>query len=390
MKKFLLGATALASLIAGAASAQQVTTKQPFTVTLNGDVRFYTAWADDDRIANEGLESSMDYRVILTAAAKADNGLEYGFVVRFRNNQEGVNAGSAQDTVGADNKFLYLQGGWGRLNLGDYRGAMGELEVFKPDAGFLHNANMWGSSNRIANIGSYFSDSFATSDQNRVGGTKLTYLTPNFSGFRAGVSYVPEYDERGRDLTRTTTAGAATPRYNDQWEIAANYTANLSGVGVKLNAGYSWADNNTAASTLGDFSVWNVGANVSYAGFTFGGVYWDNNGTSMAKLSSTGATASNGQEQDVWGWGLGLTYEAGPWVVGTTYASVHRDLPIRNLSDVDTSLWTIGATYKVAPGLIIQGDVGFFDTDDYTSTTGGGTRFSNDGTIVAARTRLQF
>lgn len=356
MRKILLATSALAALtIAGAASAQQVTTKAPFTVTLNGDIRYMVAMYNDNT-ANDGhVENGFDARIGITAAAKAENGLEYGFYGRFRNN--------ATDGTYMDRKYIYLRGAsWGTVRLGDMYGAATDTEVYVPDAGFLQDADVLSGSNAAVNVGSY---SVFFKDEAHVG-TKITYMTPVFSGFQAGVSYGAESTEAGRNLLRNSTT------YEDEFQIGAMYKGEFSGVGLLVGAGYITANN--AVATLKDYDVWHVGAHVTYAGFTLGAHYFDNG------ESGTSVTAPI----DTTHWGVGLNYAFGAWKVGGTYGHTNYDRKARGAKDYSADVWSVGATYNVAPGLAVQGDVLWFDAEDALSGAG------NDGTVVAIRTQLKF
>jgi len=355
---------AVAALLtgAGAVEAQQVTTKAPFTVTLNGDIRYMVGYYSDNTANDKHVENGFDYRLTITAAAKADNGLEYGFQGRLRNN--------SADATYMDRKYVYLRGGWGTVRLGDMYGAATDTEVYVPDAGFLQDADVLYGSNAVANLGSY---SVFFKDEATVG-TKITYMTPVFSGFQAGISYAPEALERGRNLLRNTVTSGGTDAngYEDEIQLGAMYQGKIGDVGLLAGAGYITADSIDA--NLKDYRVWYSGAHLTYAGFTLGGHYFDN-GESGTTLAAPIRTTH---------WGVGLNYAFGAWKVGGTYGHTIYDRKARGARDYAADVWSLGATYLVAPGLAIQGDVLWYDAEDALGGAG------NDGTVVALRTQLKF
>lgn len=373
MKKLLLGSTALAGLLlTGAASAQQVTAKAPFTVTLNGDVR-YMAVYNTSKQTDDGLENGLDARVVVSAAAKADNGLGYGFTGRFRN--------SGADSTFMDYKYLYLKGdSWGEVRLGDQYGVNGLVSapsVFLIDGGYTLGGNSvisyGGPASGIATglPQAYFHASWMNFDTL----TGVQYATPVFGGFQVNVFYAPEY-EWGRDLKRgiSSTNGEPFAPYEDVLQLALRYKNTFGALGLDLSGGYGTADR--VSSNFGSYEMWHVGGAVSFEGLTVGGHYQDL-GNSFQPLSNKGYTDWNS-------WSLGATYGVGPWLAGLTYAKTNYDRPGVGVKGLDQSLWEVGGSYALAPGLALQGSVMWYDIDNAYAAAG------TKGTTVAVRTRLQF
>jgi len=382
MNKLLLGTTALmgAVVFAGAASAQQVTTTSPFTVTIGGDFRSEFGWIDDDGRTSatvdgtNSVESRFDYRFIIQASAKADNGLEYGVWFRIRNGGGGQPNG---DGLRSDYKYIWAQGGWGRVELGDADDVAGETSVFAPTVGI---GQIDGTATNWVNIG-YLSNSPNGNPYmygNQTASTKVNYFTPRFSGFMAGIGYTPEETDRGNSIRRLDSAGT----YQNQVDLGVNYTATFSGVGVKVGAGYKWAE--AKQTNFDDLGVWNVGAQVSYAGFTFGGGYFDND--------NAGFTAASGTESS--GWNVGLTYAVGPWALGASYANISTDNSVIGgvRDDRSDEIFSVGGVYTLAPGLTLNLDYYHFDAETAAAGFGGVVypTGGNEGNLVVLRTRVRF
>jgi predicted porin len=128
---------------------------------------------------------------------------------------------------------------------------------------------------------------------------------------------------------------------------------------------------------LGDYSVWHVGAQVSYAGFTVGGHYSDAGDT----LRTKGDELSH--------WQLGVSYAVGPWAVAANYSRTETDFGARNTKDATDFMWGVGGAYQLAPGLSLQADVAFFEIESPVSGLKSG-QTKNDGTVFTFRTRLDF
>lgn len=368
MKKILLGTSALV-LFAGAAAAQQVTTKAPFTVTLGGSVRSdFTIMSDD--VANaQSREARIDYRLHLKAEAKAENGLTYGFNARLRNNQNSAGQ-TNQDVVGADRKYIYLGGSWGRVELGDADSVGTNFELQAPFV-FSTADLTFGSS--YGNYSYYFFDEGNFH-------TKFAYYTPVFSGFQAGISWTPERNSRGRDNARSKYVTGSGNDYRDILTIGAGYTGKFGDVGLKVSGSFETGETKdisaSVKSTKGDLQHWNLGAQISYAGFTFGGHYFDNGESGLAK----------GDDQT--SWQVGLKYETGPWGVGLHYSVVETDYAARGTRDTSDSIISLGAGYTLAPGLNLQADVAKLNIESATGLKAGKTK--NDGTQFTFRTRVDF
>lgn len=370
MKKILLGTSALV-LLAGAAAAQQVTTKAPFTVTLGGSVRSDFIILNDNAASVSSREARLDYRLHLKAEAKAENGLTYGFDARLRNNQNSV----GQDVVGADRKFVYMGGSWGQVQLGDTLAVDSNFEVQAPTVGIGQADYAFGPS-----VNQY---SFYHANEGEFH-TKLVYYTPVFSGFQAGISYTPEKGSAGRDNARTKIASGSN-NYKDLISLGAAYTGSFSGVGVKLGGGVQFGEAKDVSATVranvDDYVVWHLGAQLSYAGFTFGGHYYDNQG------QGNGGQLAKGDDQI--GWQLGLTYSTGPWGVGINYARTETDYAARGRRDDSDYMVGLGAAYQLAPGLSLQADVVKFEAESQTTGLKAG-KTKNDGTLFTFRTRVDF
>lgn len=368
MKKILLGTTALV-LLSGAAAAQQVTTKAPFTVTLGGSVRYNMSFFDQD-VTGVNRETSIDTRLTLKAEAKADNGLVYGYTGRIRTLSNGGNA------MILDRSAIYATGTWGAVYLGDENDARTMLEVLAPtvgigqadQAGFLT-----GGSSNVNSAGSMYwstEGNFAT---------KVTYMTPSFSGFQAGISYTPENNtKRNIALPNKGVQAADNPAFSDWFDIGAGYTGSFGQVGVKVGGGAGFAAADRGPNTRNTWN-WNLGAQLSYAGFTFGGYYWDDN--------NVGSLSTSRNRDNLTGYGVGLTYQTGPWGLGASWVQTNLDRT-GTLRDQTDTVYGVGAAYQLAPGLSLQGDINIVDSD--SALNNGGASVPNNGWGFTFRTRVDF
>ena len=372
MRFKLLGTLTGVLLASSSAFAQQVTTKAPFTVTIGGSVRSDFGFMQDDTANVQDREARIDYRLHLKAEAKAENGLVYGFDARLRNNQNSAGQ-TNQDVVGADRKFVYLRGdSWGQVQLGDNVGVATQLETATPNVG-IGQGDVVG----FANFGTY---SFFYFDRDTYA-TRLSYLTPRFAGFQAGVTYTPEYRDTGRG-NRRGNSDVTGGNYKDEVEFALTTQQKFGAFGVQATAAYLTGKEKIA--TRGDFSVLSLGTVVSYEvapGQTIavGGNYFDNGETNKVK------TARGTPETT--GWNVGVSYTvASAWAVAANYTENVTETP--GARDQTDKVFGVGGAYQLAPGLSLQADAAFFDIETASGLKAGKT--SNEGTQFTLRTRLDF
>lgn len=370
MKK-LLSTTAIIGAVAFATSASAA----DLQVNVGGFLDFQAGYTSDDIVgetddANE-INFNNDTEVHFSVDGKADNGLEYGAVIEL---EADINAGDSREGgTNADKTYLFLQGGWGRVELGGNTDASEALSVNTStfasatggiDGDFYRYAGAPTGADVLTrpDLPIAFDNNNASgivADHNEDA-TKITYYSPRFAGFQAGVSYIPSSDSAG-----TLTAPSGTNLENI-FAGGINYAAQWDSVGFKASVSGQTGDEKGTGD--GDLSAWNAGANVNFAGFTVGGSYgaWDED---------------TGNNDDVDFFDLGLGYEFGAFSASASYFSSDNDTDNDEFDNL-----AIGIDYKLAPGLVPYAEVSFFDFDG----AGTGTANDNDGTVVILGTELSF
>lgn len=326
MNKLLLGVAALALVASPALAADDSGVK----LSLGGHFKGYVNYSDEDS-DTRSVDILRQTEVHFGGETTLDNGLTVGAHIEAETD--------VGDGFAIDESYAYFAGSWGRVNFGGEDGAAYLLQVAAPSA----DDNIDGIRqfiNPSATIGSVdYANDFAGA------GDKLTYLTPVFSGFQAGVSYSPE----ATDSSRATTGNAGDAGVSDQsdvWELAARYEGQVSNVGVIVGAGYTTADLETAAAGDDDFQEWNVGADLDIGAFGVGAIYTENNNSDDSE-----------DENDTWV--LGVDYTTGPFKVGASYLNNDEDLG----TDTETDRYAVGVGYTYGPGMTFRGSVGYLDQD---------------------------
>lgn len=354
-------------------------------VTVGGFAAFQAAVFDNDVANSSDRDFTSEAQITVNADATADNGLQYGAKVTLD--------ASTSDSANADEVGIYLAGGWGRVELGDDDGAS-QLVVFAPTVGIGQINGSYDDFVPATAQGHMVNDrgdhNFTAIDSDDS--TKITYYTPKFSGFQAGVSYAPEY--QGFAFGGITSIAGSTGEHvaltentsiaSDIIEVGLGYEGEFSGVMFKVGGNYVNADAvegdldpGVGVLEIEDVSAWSLGAQVGYQGFRFGGGYTDDGDS----LQAVGVS-----DNKVTSWNVGATYENGPWGVGISYLNTDLDTNAVAKSLVgaigaggyggDYTAWAAGATYTVAPGLNVGADLAFYDRNAV------GTANDDDGYVL--------
>jgi hypothetical protein len=459
MKKVLLAGTALVSalVVSTAASAE-------LKLDLGGFHRGYAVYSDDENANLREFDFRRDSEIYISGETTLDNGLTVGFHTE-------QDLGGATQT---DEVYGYFSGGWGRINLGSEDGAAYLLQVAAPSAdsnvdGLRSYIQAFGGNETdqlafgtrsagVAGAGEIQNGSFSDGAGGSLGialddtidydhadfanADRISYLTPKFNGFQAGVSYAPEQGQNvvGNNLAAMTadnnvtgvfdfdtaatggvvTAGAT--EYEDIWDVAFRWDGEFSGVGISLGAGYSTADVESVGAVLGANGVynageegqvaisdgidtWNVGANFAWNAFSFGGAYKE------TETSYIGVVVDDGNGDDVLEgdisretWVIGAAWDNGPYHLGLSY--LEQETKIDGLSNEDgagdagdfafgggdneVKKFTVGGGYTFGPGMTFRGAVAFGEYESIDAAAGVFTTESEDFTQVTLGTDIQF
>jgi outer membrane protein OmpU len=437
MKKLLLASTALLGFVAAATPAAA-----EINLDLGGHFRGYGVYNDNDGANLQDFDFRRDTEVHFTGEATSDNGLTVGA------HYEGFVGGD----IATDEAYAYFSGNWGRVNFGSEDGAAYLLQVAAPSADSnvdglrvaVQNVNANGAglisaqsyqgiaglANSLTNSpafgGSYtgtFTDRFSSS----VGGVgsrlldydhadfqdteRLTYLTPKYMGFQAGISYAPEAGQKviGNGLAAADSDNDAG-EYDSLWELAARWDGEFQGFGISTGGGYSHGslengtpgalviagdDNGTLINAevtsltnamTDDLDTWNAGLNVAFQGFSVGGAYlrsetaFGATGNFDDDVATADTTVTRDLEADTWV--IGAAWDNGPYHVGVSYLDQEIDHGTDNFEADKT---TIGAGYTYGPGMSFRGAVAFGSVEE---TVGADT--DEDFTQVTVGTDIQF
>ena len=363
MKKILLGTTMMtaAALLSSGAMADSP------KVTVGGFLDFQAGFVDQDAATGTrdyGFQN--DTEIHFMVDGKADNGLGYGAVVEL---EADVSADGDGEGGNADKTYLFLDGTWGRVEMGANVGPTKTMKVDAStfargtggvDGDWYDFVSLGGAEIISPDLPSDHGAATAAGITGAAGlsedATKVTYYSPRFSGFQFGVSFTPDAGDTG-------TAAGFTGDINGDAEtvfgLGLNYTAQFDQVGLAASATGEWGE----AEAVGgeDLGAWALGLNATFSGITVGGS-WGDWGDS---LLASGADAQF--------WDIGAAYDFGGFGASIGYLT-------SEVGSADFQNVSIGVDYELAPGLMPYAEVNFFDSD----------ASANDGTVLLVGTQLTF
>jgi outer membrane protein OmpU len=379
MKKALCGSTALVAvgLIAGGAAAAE-----RIKLGIGGYFQAFGIYVDEDDGAGEpganrrehGLarEAEIEFRGKTTL----DNGIEVGVEVELE-------AETCADQL--DQSYVWFEGGFGQVRLGNHYGASYEMFYGAPTPIAGHGVNtpnflhLQVGGNAIVTPVTYVT---AT-----VKSEKATYFTPRIAGFQFGLSYTPDACEENNPGGAGSGTGVAcggsyggaeldnnVGQQSEAFEVGLNWVGSFLGADIGAYGGFASADvESDPGGVFEDLTVWGVGANAAIAGFVVGASF---------RHSDQGLSGGNNDRID---WNVGVAYAWGDWTVGAMFGRTEAEAGAAGGEDELDGL-EIGAQYALAPGVVLTGGVQFWDLDD----NAGAAANENDATVLIFGTAISF
>jgi len=282
MKKSLLATTALAALgavaVASPASAK-------FDVGVSGYMEQWFGYSDNKESSNansDSFDQVSDVEFNIDFKQTLDNGLEIGGQIQVEGQQTGGET---------DEQFIFINGSFGRLEIGTDNGAAYRMHYGVASNGIGIDEGDWASvwipgtdtESRATSIGAGIEN-----DQN-----KITYFSPRVNGIQVGATYIPEMDVN----TQTPSGGGREQDgvRDNAYSIAANYQTSVDALSIMASVGYTNAGSGVGTNHDGI----NAGLRIGFGGFTASLAYGEEDDDS-----------SLDDEVAILGFGLG--YKAGP------------------------------------------------------------------------------
>lgn len=270
-------------------------------IGIGGEFVQYFGYAENDTNTGDfdGFDVYSDGVLEFAGETTLDNGLMFGVTVGLFTYTD------TEDQI--DDSYLYSEGNFGRVEIGDRDNAAALMHYAAPDVGFGVNdsdVSDWVVNLTGANEDSVFQSTYLYLGEDKA--TKISYFTPRIEGFQFGASFIPEFE-------RNSNVQPSDDLYNSGMAFGMNYVNSFGDVELALSAGYLRADKpDNAATGIEDAEGYSFGGNIGYAGFTFGGSYADTQGNGSGGTDS--AVSFDGRGFDV-----GAAYAFGDAQVSLSY-----------------------------------------------------------------------
>ncbi|CAA7621220.1 porin [Magnetospirillum sp. SS-4] len=392
MKKFLFASTALVA--AGMMNAGAADAADKIKLNLGGYSKWWVmgAWQDEDHLDARGLKATnFDVKganeINFSGSTKLDNGLTVGV---FASLTGGGHSDMTTDPI--DASYAWVQGGFGKVLLGNHPNAIVLTHVTAPDAAHGQlGASMMGANfavNRTANrvMGLHQRAGWTTStnttapiDDNKA--EKISYIAPSFMGLTLGATLVPSVV---REDTRAQPGNRALG-----WGVGGVYANTFGPVGLKVSGGYLhynlFRDTNGAEHGIDTLST---GAQLSYAGFTLGSSWTratHDQARTVTSAGNVGATSNlggviggvdwslqKGGSVDYGGQGfdIGLQYASGPYAVSFVYFHSEVEGAIAFEGKDTINMYQASGKYNIGPGVDILAMAGYAEYQSELSANG--------------------
>jgi len=292
------------------------------------------------------------------------NGLKYGGAIELRIAGGGT-GGSTSNTPYVRRASLYVASPtWGKFIVGQIDGALSQLYNIGPIEGFdwtgtANGSNSFANGNTVPtwpfweNGGAYINN-------------KFVYLTPNFYGIDAGVSYEPTQTTNDTNCGQASATGCPTQSSvpgnvnvrRNTVEVAARYKGSFGPVAANVEVGYVGAgkvNNSTALPTTVQYkplSVFDAGVTLAFAGFTVGGHYI---GGAMNPVGNGGYGMKFNGQKNMQAFLVGAQYAWSVFTAGINFQNqwsggiYNAAAPLNNNLLHESSIGT-GAAWDWAPG----------------------------------------
>lgn len=397
----------LAALVVAACGVASAASAAP-TVTVGGNldaqfgaVQQSKAYRNDytagNKIRNNALSTQGDISVKVDGTME-DSEFKYGGALKFNaNTSEAKGYANAFNASSDANKgdtnilqqaMMYVETPFGKMEVGATGGAAQAMQVGAAQAGSASDWRLYSNpkttdgvaltrSNSLTAAGLYTNDEFIVGSKS-VNANKINLYTPEFMGFKLGVTYTPDLQTRGTSRSALDVAkmSSTANAFKNIVQGGIYYGNTFNEVNVKAavlgETGTSKAEKHSKVRKL---SSYEAGLEVSYMGFSLGGSYGSH--------GKTGTLKSEKAKESKY-WTIGTAYTYGPASASVTYLDSKKGVEgatkTNNLQAV-----TFAVDYKLAEGFAPYASV-----TNFKEKNKGTLEANNKGNVFLVGSKLSF
>ena len=356
------------------AANAQTQDAEPIQLKLSGFTTWYAAGSYNKHTPNgkdyNRFDVMGDAEVYFEGTAKISDDLKIGVMAQLE-------GGTDDYSDNWDEVYMFAQGNFGQLQIGDVRNVSYSMTVTAPSVSVL-GAEWTYYTRQVdqpANV--VFIDSTDSKDLDSLA-PKLSYISPTVDGVTFGLSFTTANNSNGHDASvlypkndpageyQLKYGGVALMRY--EAEVAQDMT-----VAASAYYGHYRPNDTTASHSEHDYGL---GLKVTQGAVSVGASYR----RIMADAQSVFASRQ-GYALDV-----GMSYDAGKYAVSANYFRSQARGDLANEADDRVDMYVLAAKYRLGAGIDLFADVGYLNFKDETRDSAKG----NEGVGTAVGFALAF
>lgn len=295
-------------------------TEGEFGLAIGASLQFGLTTAADDQLSDgegdRGYAFFTDNDIEIEAFTTFFDDVDAGAVISLE-----ANADVSDETVNADETYLYFDNGFGQVQLGRTSGAEDDMAL----GGDTIAVGTGGIDGDTANLGDTQVDTSGDA-------AKISYFTPRISGFQLGASYTPDTGDNEDDS-------------DDDGDLENH-------VGVGLNFVDTIGDVEFGLATVGSFGQSEFAASDDLSAFSFGGTL----ALDPVELGASFGQSASDADFDFATFGVTVG-------IGETDAGVGYNF-LDEKSDGVTHVFVISGDTTILPGVELQADVSYADPEN--------------------------
>lgn len=314
-----------------------------------------------------------DNEIHFVGSTALDNGLKVGVKIEL---EGGGHTTSNTDTI--DKAFGWIEGGFGKVEVGSDYNAASLMHVSAPDAAGLWAGPPQGLASdtvipRPTAVSTMYSGNQTGLDHDD-NSEKMLYFTPAFHGVTLAVSYTP---------SALSEDNSEQPIRSQVFAAGLSYGGSVGPVLLALSAGWLSGHLSSSSAEQNDVSAFSLGGQATFAGVTVGASYGDERHDLRPGAAKAGTVDHSGRS-----WDIGVQYEAGPATVSVAYYNSKVEGLMSNSDGDRIDIVQLSGKYMLGPGVAVMGSAGRIVYDDETPS--GNAASHNQGHAVMTGLGLWF
>ena len=365
MKKslYLTSALVATSVLGVGSSASIAASKEkPMEISVSGSYKavvgyaqqasgFTTSSIGTSNTSYNTLDVKTDSALEISGSTKTDGGLSIDVTIELKTDQ----SANGDDHIGESS--MSVGGGFGTIALGGTVAASRSMSVNAPSTGamgvFGEDSSNWIVKPTAVSVSSEAGANIGGNDK-----AKLRWISPSFSGFTAGASYVPDLTSADGNMPSN---GGNSGTDASQIDVALKYSGKMGANAVSGSAGWWAVDQATTAANANTATEgYSLGASATMGAITVGAGYKEVATTGKALTTATTGNVSlsgtaNSKDEEVVN--VGVAWTQGKTTVALNYFNSEMEMATATDGEDSLTKWTLGLKYGMGPGIDFLGTV---------------------------------